>query len=77
MKFWREQSHKVFEFTLAKSLLFSNSSVREERGESAITGRTLKGSSRTRADSITDNRARLSGERKKFDRNVSVIVVFY
>ncbi len=30
-----------------------------------------------KADSITDNRARLSGGRKKFNGNLSVIVVFY
>ena len=30
-----------------------------------------------KADSITDNRAGLSGGRKKFNENISVIVVFY
>ena len=32
--------------------------------------KTLRGSFRTRADSITDNRTGLSGGRKKFNENV-------
>lgn len=39
--------------------------------------KTLKGKFRTRADSIINNRAKLSGGRKIFDRNMSGIVVFY
>ena len=34
------------------------------------TKRTFRGSFRTRADSTTDNRAKLSGGRKKFKENV-------
>ena len=38
---------------------------------------TLNGNSRTRANSLTDNRTEWNGGRKKFNRNISVIVVFY
>ena len=37
---------------------------------SAATKRTLRGSFRMRADSTTDNRAKPSGGRKKFNENV-------
>ena len=37
---------------------------------STTTKRTLRGSFRTRADSTTDNRAKLSGGKKKFNENV-------
>jgi len=36
---------------------------------SAITGETLRGSFRTRADSTINNKAGLSGGRKKFNGN--------
>lgn len=47
-------------------------SITASAKSTAITGRTLRESFRTRADSITDSRARQSGGRKKFNENLKL-----